>query len=212
MDVTKLISTAFHVARSKYGTLNRSWVAVSHRIGGRLPHSLLSMSVQRDGELDLVLRCMEDEHASLAQNGNNDDLFGFHYQKMLSDLWVGSVYETLRLLNERKLAPSSDEFKRLAHEFRLLRVPLEKHELAGKVTEPLVMQKFPPNGDDTDYYTYPPGRDPTRAHIMPTGISARGSVMWQVIDVRNDTSFWLERRELADRLLSLWQPASQANA
>lgn len=175
-----------------------------------MPHSLLMVSVQRDGELDLVLRCMEDEQALLALNATNDNQFGFHYQKMLSELWVGSVYETLRLLVERKLAPSSDEFKRLAHEFRLLRIPLEKHELAGddQLTDPLAMQRLPAKGDDRDYYTYPKGRDPTRAHITPSGISERGSLMWQVIDLRTNTSIWLERRELADRFLSLWQSAN----
>lgn len=213
VNVTKLISTSFHAARSKYGTLNQSWIAASFSIGGRLPHSLLTASVQRDGELDPVLRCMEDEQALLALKETDDNQFGFHYQKMLSELWVGSLYETLRLLIERKLAPSNDKFKRLAHEFRLLRIPLEKHELAGddRLTEPLVMQRLPAKGDNSDYYTYPKGRDPTRAHIMPSGISARGSVMWQVIDLHTSTSIWLERRHLADRFLSLWQSTTQSS-
>jgi hypothetical protein len=57
-------------------------------------------------------------------------MMAFHYQKMLADLWIGSLYETTRMLIERKLAPDTDEYRSLAHAFRLIRIPLEKHEIA----------------------------------------------------------------------------------
>jgi hypothetical protein len=92
----------------------------------------------------------------------------------------------------------------LAHELRLLRIPLEKHEIAAdrKLTEPLRMHRQPPNNDDTDSYEYS-NNDARKAHIMPTGISSRGSVMWQVIDLQSNSSYWLERRDLSERIVAL---------
>src|SRR5260370_36157450 len=100
---------------------------------------------------------------------------------MLSELWVGRVYETYRLLIDRKIAPDNEEFRRTAHDLRLLRVPLEKHEIAGdrKLDQPLLLT----SGQDRDLYAYS-HTDPLKAHIMPGGISARGSMMWQIIDLR----------------------------
>src|SRR5260370_37305998 len=46
-------------------------------------------------------------------------------------------------------------------------------------------------------------KDPSRFHIMPKGVSARGSAVWLALDVRNSRQHWIERRDLADRLLSL---------
>jgi hypothetical protein len=43
--------------------------------------------------------------------------------------------------------------------------------------------------------------DPARSHIMPTAVSGRGSVMWQVLDHNVPREYWVERRDLADRLL-----------
>src|SRR3981189_362727 len=51
-------------------------------------------------QVDLGLRCMEDELAPQAGKAALE----FQYQKLFSELWVGGVYETLRLLTERKLA------------------------------------------------------------------------------------------------------------
>jgi hypothetical protein len=57
--------------------------------------------------------------------------------------------------------------------------------------------------DRTDLYEYSKD-DPQRAHIMPTGISSRGSVRWQVIDLKNGEERLLERRSLSDRIIALW--------
>ena len=120
------------------------------------------MSVQRDAEVDLVLPCMEDDHTPTKDN--EIDL-SYHYQKMLSDLWIGSMYETYRLMIERKVAPNDDRFCQMAHDLRLLRIALEKHEIAAdkKITEPLKMRRMPPTGQDRNYYTYFLG-DPLKAH------------------------------------------------
>src|SRR6266545_4559907 len=102
---------------------------VSYRIGGQLPASLLVSSVQRAGELDLLLRCMEDELSVVIDSPKPD--LSFHYQALLSELWVGHVYEIFRLLKDRKRAPDNQDFDNLAYHPRLLRIPLDKHEIPG---------------------------------------------------------------------------------
>ena len=59
-------------------------------------------SVQQAGQLDLVLRCMEEEYTPRAEE--IEDIVSFSFHKMLAEIWVGSVYEILRLLKQRKLA------------------------------------------------------------------------------------------------------------
>jgi hypothetical protein len=200
--VSTLIIGAFELARARQRASQSLWVKTSWKIGGRLPHSALLMSVQRDAEVDLVLRCMEDDHTPTKDN--EIDL-SYHYQKMLSDLWIGSMYETYRLMIERKVAPNDDRFRQMAHDLRLLRIALEKHEIAAdkKITEPLKMRRMPPTGQDRNYYTYSLG-DPLKAHIMPAGISPRASMMWQVLDMQSGQERWIERRDLSDRIIGFW--------
>jgi hypothetical protein len=216
MTIGNLIASAFGAARARTGNLAERWVAVSFRIGGAIPNSLLSLSVQRCGELDCLLRCMEDEKAKA---GSGENPLAFHYQAMLSELWVGSIYEILRLLDERGMRPAGDEFDRLHHEFRVLRIPLEKHELAldRSLKAPLPMQRNPgpnprpENSETPPLYFYPDKKDPgyaKRAHIMQSGVSERGSMMWQVTDLKSSDSYWLERRELSERFLALWATKS----
>ena len=60
---------------------------------------------------------------------------------------------------------------------------------------------------ETDIYHYSKN-DERRAYIMPSGVSNRGSVMWQVIDVKNSQkSCCLERRTWDDLPLrtNYWQ-------
>jgi hypothetical protein len=203
-DVSRLITEAFGQADQRYPDLADRWTRVSFRIGP-LPNSLLSGSIQRHGSLDILLRSMEDETATRLQAEGQSSIV--HFQKMLSVLWVGDVYETLRLLKDRDLA-IGNEFQTLAHDFRLLRIPLEKHEIAseGQLKQPLQMRGHPPKNNDTDIYEYDKS-DPQRAHIMPWGISQRGSVTWQVLDLRANEERLVERRELSDRFLSLWDTA-----
>jgi hypothetical protein len=202
MTVTQLITIAFRLAASRYPDLHQTWVKASFQIGSLLPNSLLVSSVQRAGQLDMVLRCMEDDFSLPPEGAKEDAIFSGDCQIMLSELWIGVVYEIFRLLIERKLAFDNDEFMALAHDLRLLRIPLEKHEIAAdrKLSGPLLMRKHPSNNDETDRYRYL-NQDAQRAHIMPTGISGRGSVMWNVIDVEASKSYWLERRALSERIV-----------
>jgi 3-methyladenine DNA glycosylase Tag len=115
-------------------------------------------------------------------------------------MWVGGVYETLRLLNERKLAPNSDEYRALFHDFELLRIALDKHDIARLLKAPLQMIR---NNDQTNVYVFTKD-DPQRPHIMAVGVAAHGSMVWQVIDWKSDAARWIERRSLSDRMIALW--------
>lgn len=198
------------LARARFPDLQKNWIDVSLRVGGLLPKSRLLVSVQRVGDLDMLLRAIEDEWVSApvkpgdAGRQSAADLLSCHYQLMLSELWVSSAYEIFRLLKARKLA-DGNAFNALAHDFRLLRVPLEKHEIVedGKLSAPLLMQNFPPDKENPEIRAYDKN-DTTRAHIMPTGLSERGSLMWLVFDHRANKQFWIERRALSERIIALW--------
>ncbi len=209
MCVSPYIAAALGLVQSRHRDVWQRWVTVSHKIGGHLPESLLVVSVQHMGKLDMLLRCMEDERRCFRDDGVDLNLCDF--QVILSQAWVGGVYEIVRLLDDqsRKLESGAEGLKALHHDLRLIRVPLEKHELAGdrKLKDPLTMQRRPPRDNASDTYVYDMN-NPRRAHIMPAGVSENGSVKWEATDVEASVSNWLERRSLADRFLELWDARS----
>jgi hypothetical protein len=138
--------------------------------------------------------------------------FTFHYQVMLSENWVVSCYEILRAFRQRDdeanfgadSIAALTTFKSIFADLELLRMPIAKYEIAkdSRMKEPLAMRAIPPNNDATDEHIYDK-KSPTRSHIMPTGISDRGSMMWLVLDHSIPREYWVERQDLADRLLAL---------
>lgn len=202
-SVSNLLVATFSLAEAKNPGLAKIWVGVSIRLGGMLPKSLLTLSVQQDGYLDILLRAMEDERAA---GPEHEGIFEFNYQKMFSELWVGRFYEHLRLLtspDRKQLLPRSGDIGALLEDFELLRITIEKHEIAKdqKLAAPL---KFEATlGNKTNLYEYD-RLDQRRAHIMPSGLSPRGSVAWQVVDLKHDQERWIERRSLSERIVQLW--------
>ncbi|MFP3479732.1 MULTISPECIES: hypothetical protein [Burkholderia] len=205
MDVTLQLTNAFVLANQRFSELRARWIEVSFAIGGLLPESLLTVSVQRSGDLDVLVRALEDERASPHWDARAD-LSGDAISRlvMLSELWVGSAYEIVRLLEERKLVPASVDFRKLHDELRAIRVPVMKHEIARdkKLKAPLEFQRVPSRvGDEPYIYAKD---DATRSLILPTGISERGAVMWHTIDGIDLSELWLERRRLSDAFLAFW--------
>lgn len=198
-EVVELVNNAFKISRERFTDFHKKWISVSYKVGGLLPNSLLVMSIQRAGELDLLLRCME---ADVLKSNAKEDHFFVHYQMMFSEYWIGAIYESVRLLQERKLKNGTN-FDELAHHLRMLRIPLEKHEIAAdkKLDKPLPMHKAAAF-EDGPLYHYAPG-DNLRCHIMPIRITTRGSLAWQVIDPVTKEVYWLERQELSDRVLQV---------
>jgi hypothetical protein len=205
MNVGETLASAFHYARSKTSEINKQWTKISFSVGSRLPNSLLSASIQREGEVDVLIRCMEDESAERLAGNKDDSSFVLHYQNILSIYWIGGMYEIFRLLRERHLNDNDDAFQSILSDLESLRITLEKHEIAKdrKIESPLQMIKYPQKGDASDLYTYDPS-DKTRAHIMRSGISQRGSIMWEVYDVKDQAERWIERRAISDQILRRW--------
>jgi hypothetical protein len=189
------------LAQAKYSQLHEQWNGISIRIGRRLPNSRLFISIQRDGEVDLLLRCIEDEQA---RADREPGMFNFHYQNMLSEYWIGGIYENFRTLRQRKLVDPTLAFDQIFSDLESIRVPLEKFELPKdwSLKEPLTMVGYPRNNNAT--YVYDP-QDDQRSHIMGAGLSPKGSVIWHVVDLKTENDRWVERRELSDRILTMWK-------
>jgi hypothetical protein len=207
--VSSAIVRAFRQAAAQNPSLHKAWISISYLVGGLLPASLLMVSIQRVGELDILLRCMEDEFAPSDENSGEEEVLAPNYQLMLSEMWVGAVYEIFRLLAEREIGTRGAAFEALAHDFRLLRIPMEKHEIAAdrKITGPLIMQSRADASGTVGQYEYS-SHSKLKAHIMPAGISPRGSAMWHVTDVQAKSACWLERRGLSERVVALWTAPS----
>ena len=202
ISVAEMLAQAFLQARAQQQEVLKRWNKVSYNLGPRVGASLLFVSIQQQGETDAVLRCIEDEFADPQRREKIDFVTSSYHA--ISVYWIGAVYEVLRLLRARNLLNEPNGVL-LLNDFELLRIPLEKHEITKdrEFTEPVTMIPFPPGGGETDSYTYDP-KSPTRAHIMPSGLTTRGSLTWQAIDTKTRTARWIERRSLSDRLLDLW--------
>ena len=210
--VSPLLNSLFNVARAKYRAENEAWVQLSYRLSGRFNLVTAVSSIQRKGDLDILLRCLEDEFNANKDASGMD--FSFHYQMMFSEAWIVGCYEILRAFQQRDREaakagrPTSGvselhEFKSIFTDFELLRMPIAKFEIAkdNKLEQPLPMRRV--GDDETKPIEFYDPKDPGRFHIMPKGVSSRGSAVWLALDVRNSRQHPVERRDLADRLLSL---------
>jgi len=212
--VSSLLNSIFATAKGRYHDRHVAWTNLSGVLAGRFSLPIAMISLQQQGDLDLLLCCMEEEFANKATTGAGDtDVdFTFHYQKMLSEGWVVGCYETLRAFQQRDVERGAQtdavsilpSFSTLFADLELLRMPIAKYEIARdkRMKEPLNLVANPPNNDASDERVYD-RNDPRRAHFMPTGMSGRGSVTWLAIDHTAPREYWIERRDLADRLLAL---------
>jgi hypothetical protein len=210
--VSPLLNGLFNVARAKYKAEKEAWVQLSSCLSGRFNLLTAVQSIQREGDLDLLLRCLEDEF-----NTNNDAPgvdFSSHYQMMFSEMWIVGCYEILRAFKQRdreaaeaRRATSGvselGEFESIFADLELLRMPIAKFEIAkdDKLRQPRPMRRVG-EGEAKPIEFYDP-KDPSRFHIMSKGVSRRGSAVWLALDGRDLGQHWVERRDLADRLLSL---------
>jgi hypothetical protein len=217
--VSPYIKSAFLLAKAKYPIENTAWTNLSGVLAGRSSLPIAMINFQRQGDLDLLLRCMEDEFGNNKADEALGPDFTLHYQLMLSETWVVACYEILRAFRQRDsesdLGDDSvsglTKFKSVFADLELLRMPIAKFEIAKekKIKQPLSLKAYPLNNDATDTRVYDRG-DPTRSCFMQTSFSPRGSVMWLALDHSVPRQYWVERRELADRLLSLAEEVEPA--
>ena len=202
--VSPYIAGAFQIARAKYIARHASWTNLSAQLAGRFSLPIATITLQRLGDLDLLLRCMEDEFQANGATEAADRLgldHTFHSQLMLSESWVVACYEILRAFRQRDDEANLNvdgvsamaAFKSIFADLELLRMPLAKYEIAKDrhIKEPLTMRAIPPNDDATDEYIYDKN-NPTRSYFMPTGMSGRGSMTWLVLDHSAPREFWVE--------------------
>lgn len=222
-SVSAHITSAFLIARTKYRDLHTAWIDLSMRLAGKFSLPIATINLQRQGDADLLIRCMEDEFdPERVRDSSNIIEFSPHYQIMLSEAWIIGCYEILRAFRQRdrELAKQTraasgisetQTFRSLFLDFELLRMPIAKFEIANdKDIErgAMKMIRHPLNEDAKDQYDYI-YTDPARSHLMPSGISSTGSSMWYATD-NTGAGRWLERRNLSDRLLSLRQETESA--
>lgn len=203
--IGQLIVAAFRLAQNTNKKIHERWIQMSFRIGSKLPQSQLSVSIQRLGEVDLLCRALEQDLSEQpAPEGGLD--FRFNYLWLLSEWWVGSAYSLSFTLKDRKIL-TDPEFLKLTDDLRMIRVQVEKHEIASdrKLSEPLQFSPAPlrPDEKTPPIFQYDKN-DPLRAHIPRRGASSRRSAMWEVFDVNADESRWYERSELSDRMLNIF--------
>nr|WP_315596073.1 hypothetical protein [uncultured Cupriavidus sp.] len=205
MRVSEIVAAAFALADERDRGLQRRWIDISFKIGPRVPGSLLTLSVQRVGRLDSLLRTMEAEFCGLKEI---DDDAASEERSLLSEAWVGSLYEIVRAMEERKVHPAGEEFSQIHHDLRLIRIPIEKYQLAqdSKLRGPIeFVREMPRPGDVPHIYDR---KDINRAHIMPMQISSRGAMAWLATDLKAAESRWIERQDLSDRFMNLWDVPS----
>jgi hypothetical protein len=216
--ISPFINVAFNMARAKYRAEHTAWTNLSGVLSGRFNLPVAMTNIQRQGDLDLLLRCMEDEceankAASIADTTGSDTTF--HYQLSLSEIWIVGCYEVLRAFRQRddearkagvrtSGVSEMEAFKSIFADLELLRMPMTKFEIAKDkgLKEPLRLQRGPPNDDATDQ-TFYDSKDPARYHIMPTAMSPSGSMRWVALDHLTRRQHWVERRNLAERLLAM---------
>lgn len=133
---------------------------------------------------------------------------------MFSEAWIIGCYEILRAFRQRdqeatKAGKSTSgvselaEFKSILTDFELLRMPIAKFEIAKDKGLKSALPLRRVGSKESEPIEFYDQKDPGRFHIMPNGVSERGSAVWLALDVVNSRQYWVERRDLADRLLSL---------
>lgn len=202
--IGQLIVQAFHIGRGLYPETAEQWIKASYRAGGQIPNSSAFRTFQQIGELDVLCRALEDEIARIPSADGQID-FRFHYLMLFSELWVGAAYAISFALTDRGLFQTNDAFKSLAEDLRVVRVQLEKHQIASdrKLDKPLDLVTGPGQLGEVRSFQYD-NKDPLRAHIGRTGLSDKSSAMWELIDLKANVMRWVERRNLADRMLQIF--------
>lgn len=195
MSVTELLASANALVLQQNSEINEKWIDFSLKLGGVLPASLLKVSFQDAGRLDIIVRSLEKEFSQ-----DNPTLsFPYNMQPLLSDLWISSIYSALWTY-KRKSDNPNDRILEIFSDIDLIRQTNEKHELPKDtqiLKRPLELQKGP---NTEDVCLYDP-KDKKRFHIAERGISERGSCMWHVINLREQKAYWRERQEISDKLL-----------
>ncbi len=219
MKVGEHLAAAFALAFSRSPNIHDAWIKVSLRVGSVLNQSILTISLQELGRLDMVLRCLEDDFSPNMLGDNDLSVILPSIQLHFSEIWMGSTYEIFRLLQDKKrrdevikcyphIGVNSTDFSAIFHDLAIVRIPIEKHEIEkdNLLQEAIKLETQEADDAPKRYSTYD-NQDPLKGIIIPRRTSNRGSIMWCPIEVVKNQpprSKWIERRDISDRVLALW--------
>jgi hypothetical protein len=204
MTVRNYLFAAQALASQKFPEIQQQWVSLSIRLGGLIPRSLLMLAVQRCGQMDMLLRVMEAEVAESSRDGM-DLGFGADVQCSFSEAWIGKAYSILFILSDRGITRECIQFRELLGDLRLLRVTIEKFEIASDRRLPAGGLEFQAVGDGPPSRFIYDHQDTRRGHIMPSRVDAEtGALSWCALEVGDPhQERWLNRQRLADQMLAL---------
>lgn len=184
----------YTVAVAQNSEVFRNWINLSKKLYPNIATGSI-LTLQNIGNIDVMLRALESELDGSAHG--IDPILTL--QSGLSELWVGSAYEVFRIAKNKM--PDDHAAKKIHDQLRLLRMPLEKYEVAGtdKLKEPLQMVKSDGTAEEMSPYD---NNDSGKEYMMPSRISSNGSIEWNTFCSVENKSLWIERLKLSDEILS----------
>lgn len=194
LGIGKILSLSFNLAIMSYHDVYKEWIDISHSIAGRTSQAA-QQQIGWLGQLDVVLRSLEAENA-LPHDAPRNQL---SLQSSLSETWICTAYEVFRSARQRGLTDQGT--KQLRDRLNLVRVPIVKYEIAQDDELKDQVKLVPYTGAIDHEYTYDSSDKQNKSHIMPTGLSHRGSFCWQVIDTKGKREFFVERLSLSEEIL-----------
>lgn len=203
-----MLASAFAFAKKQNSGLCKDWVDASGFIEKVAPGGFARLSVQQCGDIDILLRCIEDEAKVSGSIQQLEILGSVSYQISLSSTWVASMYEIFRNVKKRNV--TGDGFNELFHQLTLLRIPLFKNEAQdrklpdGKAHLVDNLEGAQMEGAEQTIYEYD-NKDPNRSFAPLNMLSGAGSVEWIVPDIKNNCNVRLERRDLSQRVLHFFR-------
>ena len=191
--------------------LHKRWISVSFKLGA-IAGAVHTLSVQRIGRLDMLLRLLEDERLERTKDDPaNEPDWSLDLQFALSENWLLSAYEVARTAKEM-LKRRSDKLPRLLtleNRLALVRMPIAKGEIQGmnqrtnRDNPPMLVRA----GDNT-----PEPYQADGSFIMPKSLCAEtGSALWHPVDMTIVQTVAICRRDLSNELLGLFESSSAKN-
>lgn len=197
IGISDLIRDASSESWVRQPLIHRKWIHIAVVFQDLIPDSTSIALMRHLGNLDMLIRCLEDEYSPDQVKmilGVTDPLPA--YVSLLSEMWVCKAYELCGILIQRKKkdkksAPVKSSFIELYRYLELLRLSFNQHELS--FADPRLKG--------------PDGQDEAEITKMPENISERGAMMWCPTERTGripEKSYWLERRDLSDRFLNIF--------
>lgn len=204
MNATDLLLAAYGMAMANHQELHQKWISISFKLGP-IAGTVHTISLQRIGRLDMMLRLLEGERLEMMRvEPSNEPEWSLDLQFALSENWLLSAYEVARAAKKPFKASGKDASRllKLEHRLAVVRMPIAKGVIQGmdkklQKDSPPVLVKA---GDDTLELYQDDG-----SYIMPQGLCAEtGAALWYPVDMTAGQTVAICRRDLSDEMLSLF--------